>query len=216
MKWYAREVLVCIWFVCFRQCSWLLSHFAVCKEDRPTVHPCFLSDDLACSVWPCVSTPPTAAVHHVPHCDLSLTIIHCGWLFGDPVEILRLLCIKSYTVGFPVPVVFKLILLANCLIICVIHDKLLVDLFFLFLHIFVHVLRRCGWQTWSLGSVWYLCVITLWTCAVGRSVTSHSGEGIHKTEVFWADQWQVILVKGSIRLRCSRQVSYRSFWWRNP
>ena len=130
MKWYAREVLVCIWFVCFRQCSWLLSHFAVCKEDRPTVHPCFLSDDLACSVWPCVSTPPTAAVHHVPHCDLSLTIIHCGWLFGDPVEILRLLCIKSYTVGFPVPVVFKLILLVNCLIICVVHDKLLVDLFF--------------------------------------------------------------------------------------
>ena len=46
------------------------------------------------------------------------------------MEILRLLCIKSYTVGFPVPVVFKLILLANCLIICVIHDKLLVDLFF--------------------------------------------------------------------------------------
>ena len=33
---------------------------------------------------------------------------------------------------------------------------------------------------------------------MGRSVTSHSGEGIHKTEVQWADQLQIILVKESM------------------
>ena len=147
----------------------------MCKEDRPTVHPCFLSDDLACSVWPCVSTPPTAAVHRVPHCDLSLTIIHCGWLFGDPVEILRLLCIKSYTVGFPVPVVFKLILLANCLIICVVHDKLLVDLFFLF-PAHICTCAPAVWVTdWEVRlSVIYVCDHLLDMC---------SGQISHKS--FW-------------------------------
>ena len=74
------------------------------------------------------------------------------------MEILRLMCIESYTVGFPVPVVFKLILSANCLIICVVHDKLLVDFLILFS---AHICTRAVavWVTdWELRlSVIFVC-----------------------------------------------------------
>ena len=34
----------------------------------------------------------------------------------------------------------------------------------------------------------------------------------HLMDVQWADQSQVILVKGSIRLRCFGQINDKSFW----
>ena len=132
-----------------------------------------------CLVTWLVQSGPVS-VHHQqllsmvsPTVTYHLTIIHWGWLFGDPVEISRLLCIRSYTMRFPVPMVFKLILFVNCLIICITHAKLLVDLFFL--HIFVHVLWQCGRQTGSFRlSVIFVCDHLMDMC---------SGQISHKS--FW-------------------------------
>lgn len=57
--WYAYDLCV---FASVPHCSAIL----LCARKT-----CFLSGDLACSVWPCVGTPPAAAVHGVSHCDLS-------------------------------------------------------------------------------------------------------------------------------------------------